>query len=63
MRFGEQVGRAHEEEEPGVDGEQVAEALLADRDRGPDDRAEERRDRIQGEPSDCGVFALRSGEG
>ena len=36
---------------PGVDGEQVAEVQLADRDDAADDRAEERRGRVEREPA------------
>ena len=52
VRVGQQVGRAHEEEEAGVDREQLAERLLGDVERGADDRAQQRRDRDDREPGD-----------
>ena len=52
VRVRQQVGRPHEQEEPGVDREQCAERLLADRQRGADDRAGERRRRVDREPPD-----------
>ena len=52
MRVGQEVGRAHEEEEAGVDREQLAEGLLGDVERGADDRSQQRRDRDDREPGD-----------
>ena len=50
VRLRQKVGRAHEEEEPGVDGEQVAEMQFADGDDRADDRAEDRRCCVECEP-------------
>ena len=52
MRVRQQVGRAHEEEEAGVDREQRAEVLGADRQRRAHDRAGERGGGVDEEPLD-----------
>ena len=51
MRFGQQVGRAHEEEEACVDGEQLAERVLRDGDEDADRRPHERRQRVHRQPA------------
>jgi len=51
VRFRKRVGRTHRQEEPGVQSKQVREAAIRDRQQGADDRADERRQRIGGQPT------------
>ena len=61
VRLRQQVGRAHEEEEARVEREQVAERVLGDGDRRPDDRADQRRDRVHSRARSSPAAGRRSG--
>ena len=64
MRLRQQVGRAHRQKEPGVEREDVAEAVLGDRDQRADHGADERCERVGTQPAQClpAVVALKQDE-